>query len=70
MSHLTVSVAASMLGWQRCEGLKRRPWFAQHSEALATANLMARTLHTNDGIATEVRMKMVGCESVMVAVQG
>lgn len=70
MSRLMFTVAASASGWQLCEGLECRLWFAQRSEALATANLMARMLHANHGIATAVLVEMVGCESVRVAAHG
>lgn len=70
MSRLMFTVAASTAGWQLCEGLERRLWFARRSEALATADLMARILHANHGIATAVLIEMVGRDSVMVAAHG
>ncbi len=70
MSRLMFTIAPATPGWQLSEGPECRLWFEQRSEALATADLMASTLHSHHGIATAVLMEMHHCESVMVAVHG
>jgi hypothetical protein len=45
-------------------------WFACREQAMATADLMAASLHEYHGIPTAVIMDMAGRESVMMICHG
>jgi hypothetical protein len=70
MSRLIFTVAPSAPGWELYEGQESRFCFTLREDALAAAELLARTLHSHHGFATGVAVDMAGSESVLVAAHG
>lgn len=70
MCRLLFTIVSSTCGWQLYEGQTGSFWFACWHDALQAADIMASTLHQQQGIPTAVVMDMAGRESVMVSAHG